>query len=561
MNKPAPAFDLTLLRRRALNLMITLSWLQTALIALACWYVDCPWLIPVGASLAFAGAAHLSAHFDVKGNQSRLVTGVSLMASISILVGVMSGQKIQVDLHMYYFAALAILVACCDWRVIVAGAVTVALHHGVLNFVLPSLVYPGGEDFSRFLLHAVVLSLEAGALAWVAYTVERMFDAVAREAVSAEQSRQIAEQTHDAAMSAAREAEVERAQNERERARVIQDDETILSNLAASLKRLAEGDLTSTLDVRLPEKAEALRADLNATVTSLRSVMQAVVRAADNVRAGAGEISTAAGRLSGRTEQQAASLEETAAALDQITATVRKTAESAARVHAVVGAAKGNAEHSGEVVRQAIEAMSAIETSSGQIGQIIGVIDEIAFQTNLLALNAGVEAARAGDAGRGFAVVATEVRTLAQRSTVAAKEIKALISASAGHVGHGVKLVAQTGAVLERIVEQVNEINRTMAEMAASSREQAKGLDQVNSAVNQMDQATQQNAAMVGQSTAATQALAEEAEELSRAIDRFKVGQIEVAYGGSKRMRSTPTPSPVHPHESVGRAGPMRQIA
>jgi methyl-accepting chemotaxis protein len=223
----------------------------------------------------------------------------------------------------------------------------------------------------------------------------------------------------------------------------------------------------------------------------------------------------------------------------------------------VVGAAKTDAEHSGQVVQQAIEAMSAIESSSGQIGQIIGVIDEIAFQTNLLALNAGVEAARAGDAGRGFAVVAAEVRTLAQRSTVAAKEIKALISTSASHVGHGVKLVAQTGAVLERIVEQVNDVNRTMAEMTASSREQAKGLDQVNSAVNQMDQATQQNAAMVGGSTAATQALAEEAAELSRAVDRFKVGRIAISESTVNRPRALPARA----LNSFDRAGAARKLA
>ncbi|WP_158817856.1 methyl-accepting chemotaxis protein [Methylocapsa sp. S129] len=553
MNRPA--FDLAALRRRALSLLLVLSWLQAALIALACWFVDCPWLIPVGASVAFAATAQAMARFDAKGDQSRLVSGVSLMASISIMVGVMSGQKMQVDLHMVYFAALAILVACCDWRVIVAGTAVVALHHTALNFVLPNLVYPGGEDFGRLLLHAIVLSIEAAALVWVAITIERMFGAVSQEAAHAEQSRLMAEQSHDAALAAAREAETARARNEQDRARVMQDDETILNNLALSLRRLAEGDLTATLDVDLPEKAEGLRADLNATVRSLRSVMQAVVRAAAGVRASANEISTAASNLSGRTEQQAANLEETAAALDQITATVRRTAEGAARAHAVVGAARTDAEHSGQVVRQAIAAMSAIESSSSQIGQIIGVIDEIAFQTNLLALNAGVEAARAGDAGRGFAVVATEVRTLAQRSTEAAKEIKALISASAGHVGHGVKLVAQTGAVLARIVEQVNEINRTMAEIAASSGEQAKGLDQVNSAVNQMDQTTQQNAAMVGESTAATQTLVQEAEELSRAVDRFKVGQAGMDHSLSARPRPALASSPVRALKTVGRGG------
>jgi methyl-accepting chemotaxis protein len=168
--------------------------------------------------------------------------------------------------------------------------------------------------------------------------------------------------------------------------------------------------------------------------------------------------------------------------------------------------------------------MSAIETSSKQIGQIIGVIDEIAFQTNLLALNAGVEAARAGDAGRGFAVVASEVRALAQRSADAAKEIKALISASTQQVGQGVELVGETGRALDRIVKQVNEISGVVTEIAASAQEQAAGLNQVNTAVNQMDQVTQQNAAMVEESTAASHALSREADELSRLVGQFKVG-------------------------------------
>ncbi len=553
-----PAFDLSALRRRALNFVLALLWLQTALIAFACWAVDSPWLIPVGAAVALAALAQTIARFDRRGDQSRLVSGVGLMASISILVGVMSDQKMQVDMHMYYFAALAILVACCDWRVIVAGAAAVAVHHLALNFALPSLVYPGGADFFRLLLHAVVLIVEAAALAWVAFTIERMFDAVSQESAHAEQSRLMAEQSSAQALSAASEAAAAHSRNEQDRARVAQEDAVIVQSLALSLKRLAEGDLTSTMAADLPEKAEALRADLNTTVEGLRSVMQSVVKAVTNVKARSDEISTAAVYLSGRTEQQAASLEETATALHEITATVRRTAEGATHAREVVDAAKTDAEHSGAVVRQAVEAMGSIEKSSGQIGQIIGVIDEIAFQTNLLALNAGVEAARAGDAGRGFAVVASEVRALAQRSTEAAKEIKALISASAGHVGQGVKFVAQTGAVLERIVGQVSEINRTVADMAASAGEQAKGLDQVNSAINEMDQATQQNAAMVEESTAATQALAREAEELSRVVERFKVGQADVR--PARRSASAASPVPRAPKPSA-HGGAERKLA
>jgi methyl-accepting chemotaxis protein len=210
--------------------------------------------------------------------------------------------------------------------------------------------------------------------------------------------------------------------------------------------------------------------------------------------------------------------------LEEITATVKRTAEGATHARTVVAAAKLDAETGGEVVGKAIVAMNAIETSSQGITQIIGVIDEIAFQTNLLALNAGVEAARAGDAGRGFAVVAQEVRALAQRSAEAAKEIKVLIATSTTQVSAGVDLVAQTGKALERIVNQVAQINGVVGEIAASAQEQSSGLQQVNVAINQMDQVTQQNAAMVEESTAASHALAREAQDLARLIGRFKVG-------------------------------------
>jgi methyl-accepting chemotaxis protein len=261
-------------------------------------------------------------------------------------------------------------------------------------------------------------------------------------------------------------------------------------------------------------------------VDKLQTAMTVIAANALGIRGGGEEISAAADDLSRRTEQQAASLEETAAALDEITATVKKTADGAKAANAVVAAAKGDAEHSGDVVRKAVEAMSAIERSSSQISQIIGVIDEIAFQTNLLALNAGVEAARAGDAGRGFAVVASEVRALAQRSATAAKEIKALISASGQQVAAGVDLVGETGKSLDRIVKQVAEISAVVTEISASAQEQSVGLAQVNTAINQMDQVTQQNAAMVEQSTAASHALSQEAEELARLVAAFKVGRL-----------------------------------
>ena len=240
-----------------------------------------------------------------------------------------------------------------------------------------------------------------------------------------------------------------------------------------------------------------------------------------------GEISQATDDLSKRTEQQAANLEETAAALDEITANVKHTAQNASHGREAVATTKSDAERSGEVMRRTVLAMGGIQQSSQKIGHIIGVIDEIAFQTNLLALNAGVEAARAGDAGRGFAVVASEVRALAQRSADAAKEIKALISTSTTQVEEGVKLVGETGAALERILTQVGAISRIISDIAVATKEQSTGLGEVNTAVTQMDQFTQQNAAMVEQSAAASRSLIQETEELTRLIGRFQIVDAE----------------------------------
>jgi methyl-accepting chemotaxis protein len=338
-------------------------------------------------------------------------------------------------------------------------------------------------------------------------------------------------------------AEVERARNEAERAAAAQQQAFVVESVATGLSTLASGDLVFRLSTPFAPEYEKLRGDFNDAMTKLQDTMKVIAANTQGIRGGGEEISQAADDLSRRTEQQAASLEETAAALDQITATVRKTADGANEASTVVGAAKADAEHSGDVVRQAVQAMSAIEKSSNQVSQIIGVIDEIAFQTNLLALNAGVEAARAGDAGRGFAVVASEVRALAQRSADAAKEIKALISASSQQVASGVDLVGETGKALERIVKQVTQINGVVTEIAASAQEQATGLNQVNTAVNQMDQVTQQNAAMVEESTAASHALAQEAEELARLVAQFKVG-AEDARAARHAPARRPAPAP-----------------
>jgi methyl-accepting chemotaxis protein len=305
------------------------------------------------------------------------------------------------------------------------------------------------------------------------------------------------------------------------------EQKAVVDVMAKGLASLAGGDLSTRIAAQVASDYIALKNDFNAAAAGLEDAIRTISAVAGQIGSGTQEIASASNDLSRRTEQQAASLEETAAALDEIAATVRQTADGATRATAEVASARTDAERSGQVVGQAVSAMGAIEDSSRQITQIIGVIDEIAFQTNLLALNAGVEAARAGDAGRGFAVVAQEVRALAQRSAEAAKEIKALISTSSQQVDAGVNLVGQTGEALNRIVGRVAAIDDLVRQISSSSQEQASGLAEVNTAVNHMDQVVQQNAAMVEQATAATHSLKGETAQLVSLVGRFKIGGEE----------------------------------
>ncbi len=330
------------------------------------------------------------------------------------------------------------------------------------------------------------------------------------EAEAAEQRRQI---------------EAERRYAEEIRAKAEEEQNAAMAAVSQALERLAQGDLTHRIDDRIPASYRKLKEDFNQAIRQLEETMVVILEHAEAIKSGAGEISHASDDLSRRTERQAATLEQTAAAVEEITTTVRQSADGARAADTAVTEAKTDAERGGEVATQAIAAMSEIEASSAQIGRIIGVIDEIAFQTNLLALNAGVEAARAGESGKGFAVVASEVRALAQRSAQAAQEIKDLVEVSGRNVSTGVGLVGQTGEALSLIVNKVGEINALVRQIAASSRDQASALGEVNLAVNEMDQVTQQNAAMVEESTAASHALARDALDLSNLVGRFRIGQ------------------------------------
>lgn len=319
----------------------------------------------------------------------------------------------------------------------------------------------------------------------------------------------------------------------------------IVSTIGTGMQALAAGDLTARIDVALDGPFASLASDFNHAMTQVEQAMVAVRGVSEGLRAASGEIRSASEDLSQRTEQQAASLEETAASMHQITDMVGRSASDAKRADAVAADASSAAQSGGQVVREAVAAMSGIERSSHEISEIISVIDGIAFQTNLLALNAGVEAARAGDAGKGFAVVASEVRALAQRSADAAKDVKSRIVASNEQIESGVELVAETGRSLEQIIGRVEEIKALIGSLAHSAEQQAGGLGQVNVAVDEMDDVTQRNAAMVEETTAAARELTDKANELATYVARFQIRAASpVAMPVARSVSPAPAPAP-----------------
>jgi len=324
------------------------------------------------------------------------------------------------------------------------------------------------------------------------------------------------------------------------------------------LRHASEGDLTKRLEFHASSaELRKMAESINLLLQSVTDIVSSAQRVADEVQRGAEEISQGNANLSQRTEEQSSSLEETASSMEEMTSTVKQNADNAGQANQLAIAARDQAEKGGAVVDNAVKAMEQINEASKKIADIISVIDDIAFQTNLLALNAAVEAARAGEQGRGFAVVASEVRSLAGRSATAAKEIKGLIQDSVSKVEDGSALVTQSGEALSQIVNSVKKVSDIVAEIAAASREQSSGIEQVNTAVMQMDEMTQQNAALVEQATAASQSMADQARALTTLMGRYRIDQ---ASGSAAASGSTPA-AEIAPITRPERRGPNRPFA
>jgi methyl-accepting chemotaxis protein len=504
--------------------MMRVLWLHVPLGAL-CGAVTGNHILPTVIAGAVVAAVAQAVYWHGPANKStRLTIAVAFVGQISILVAAARGAPLQIDMHMYYFAGLAILAAYCDRDVILAGAGVTALHHLGMNFIAPALVFPEGANLPRVLLHAVIVVVETGALVFMTTYVNKL---LTRSRILLTQMQTARAQTEELEAQAAAQRDIiaaERAAADVSRAAQVRDQAQAMGALGQGLSRLAAGDLGTGLEMVFPSGYEQLRTDFNLSLAQLRETVSAIVGHTRNIDGGTREMVSASNDLAIRTERQASALEETAGVLAQVTSAVGTAAERAGQAREVVLAASADTARSGQVVAEAVEAMGGIATSSQQIANIVGLIEDIAFQTNLLALNAGIEAARAGDAGRGFAVVATEVRALAQRSSDAAKDIKTLIQESEREVAMGVERVGVTGEVLRRLTDQVVTIDKMVAEISASAALQADALVKVNTAIGKMGSSTQATAAMVEETNAATRSLGFEVTALASLTGKFTLG-------------------------------------
>lgn len=434
---------------------------------------------------------------------ARLIVASTFPLLAGLLLSLASGTNWQTDMHMLFFAFLAMTAVMADWRMIVAGTVLTALHHVLLNFAAPDHIFQDGGSILRVAFHAAIVLLEAGVLAYLCTQLETLVIGVA-EARGAQAKI-------DAELTA-------------EREKITREQREVLGKLSERLNLLASGDLVTTLNTPFPGEYDQARTVLNSAINSVGDALAKVVDGMETMTSGSNEIRAASDDLAGRTESQAASLEETAAAIANINASVQETAITSRNARSTLDGTVTRANSGSQIVSQAVTAMQEIESSSEKIGSVISVIESISFQTNLLALNAGVEAARAGESGKGFAVVANEVRALAQRCAEAADEVKDLVSMSSHHVENGVDLVNRSGAAFSAIIEDVTALSSAIQSIAMSSSQQADNLSQINIAVSDLDRSTQQNAAMAEQCTAAASSLANEAAAVSRELTHFEIG-------------------------------------
>ncbi|NBC36397.1 methyl-accepting chemotaxis protein [Novosphingobium sp. FSY-8] len=497
------------LRHLGMRALVGMCWLGVLLIAGGTAFATTGY-VPLLLALGLTAVPTMMVSGGRTDAAARLTMGATLPLYPALLLYQWSGSTWMIDLHMSFFAVIAMLAILADWRPIIAGAGVTAVHHLVLNFAAPSMVFGATGDLGRVVLHAVVVIAETAVLVALANRMERgMIEQAEAEAEKA----------------------LLRAQAEADRDAREAEQQAVVNQIGEALRELSQGNLSHRIHTCFPANFEGLRSDFNRTVEDLEAMVGNVAEASQHIQSGASEIRVASDDLARRTEQQAASVEQANSTMHRLVAIATETAQNAASVNDALASAQRSATEGEEVVGRAMATMELVERSANEIRQIISLIDGIAFQTNLLALNAGVEAARAGESGKGFAVVATEVRALAQRSADAANSIKALIDTSTTQVAEGVTQVMQTGEALRGIMEQVVQIGMAVDGIAQAATGNAADLRRVNETFGTLDQSTQQNAAMVEESTAALGALANETNTLMQVVSRFRRSMRQIESG------------------------------
>jgi methyl-accepting chemotaxis protein len=520
-----------------------------------------------GSLLAVFGLASLLVTYLVARQTPafRYLAVAVMMGEVVALLIATRGHPFQTDIHMAFFAALAVCALLYDYKAILLGAALVAVHHLVLGMTLDELIFYGGGGLGRVLLHATILIIETAGLIWMTLNTRQLLvvaEARSQQAqASADEAQTLSNEIQQAAVLHRNERNQTMEQLSSDFGRVVEaavggdfsvrigaeyDDEA-LNSLAQSinelvtttgasiaetgrvLSALAGSDLTVRMEGSYRGTFATLKEDINALATRLEAVMASLRASVGSLRSATGDILSNANDLSDRSTRQAATLEQTTTAVQNLAETVLKNADRARDASTNAAGVSKNAEESGMVMAQATDAMEKIKASSANISSIIGLIDDIAFQTNLLALNASVEAARAGDAGKGFAVVAVEVRRLAQSAASASADVKGLIEVSTREVGTGTRLVADASAKLSAVLTSARANSGLIDAIARDSQEQASALEEVSVAVRQIDEMTQHQAAMVDETHAAIEQTERQVGEIDEVVSSFRTTRADPA--------------------------------
>ena len=497
--------SLEVAQANGLRLIGYLSLLMVPAPAIGAWLAGlAPWPY-LAISIAIATVA-----FGLQrrgGSIGRMAVSLGAMGQLPLLTAALAGNPWQLDSHLIYFALLAVLVILQDPKALLAASGIVVVHHAILTFILPTLIYPSGGlliDLGRLTLHGTV---------WVAETAGLYF-LLRTQLGQRNQIEQETERLSDALMSS-RELEMHLTRKETEQSNVMEQFSTALAKLAA-------GDLTTRIKTEFPEQFEPLRTEFNSAVRSLSVAMASVQENAVSIKTDTRNIASASEDLAKRTEDQANALGRVTSRIDKISEAMASASEDARQTASTTADTRSDAENGMKVVDGALEAMEQIKSSSNRIQSVVVLIEDVALQTNLLALNAGVEAARAGSAGQGFAVVASEVRALAGRSSVAAQEISVLINDSARQVQAGSQLVDKAGAVLRNVLETARTASDSMQKIASTVATHSQGIADLKHTMGELDRLTQQNAAMFEETSAATSALTAATNLLGEVVAEFE---------------------------------------